>query len=177
MMMRRSPLSILRDLHADRRGAIGVEFVAVIGAWILAAFMLIDVCIVFMNQVTMQDNLNRAALQASADGCFDSRVADTFSRMTSLGKQDVILEARRSTPVATAISPQHGFDSTSVRNGQETVALSPATTADCGPSGQNSVPGGYWIWLHLRYTQNLPIFGSITINRSSLVVSNSLQKP
>ena len=165
----------LRRLRCDRRGSLTLEFLLIFGAWAIAALFLINVCLVFGNEVTMQNQLDRAALQASAQGCLDTQVTSHFAAMHDLLKDGVALDARRQVPGR----PGHTFDRTAVVSADgQVVAWTNDTNATCSPDtngGRDIVPPGDWIWLHLRYTQHFFGFGSITIERSSLVISNSLQ--
>lgn len=146
-------------------GLVALEFLAVVGAWLLALAFLLNICLVLGNGVVMQAVVNRAALQATAKGCVSAPSAANIDSLTHMLADNIVLSA-----VWVQRQDGGGFDRA-------------AALARIDPGGDTSglcfedfdtVPEGDYILLDLEYQQGLLLFPSISVRKTALAVSSSL---
>lgn len=151
-------------------GAAALELIVVVFAWLLAVVVYLNVILMLGNAMLLRSALNRAALQASAQGCLspDAELVleETFEGMFLA--RDVELSAR--TPALASLY----FERADVADASGApLPASERTDAHCA-TGRDRVANSSYIWLHLAYNQRLILLPPVQLELTSLGVSNSL---
>lgn len=145
-----------RMLRRRSQGAVALEVMVILGTYALAILLFLDIVMMLGNAILVQGELNRLALQASAQGCVPSAALDGIENAAGIGIDGVQVEAYAPS------TPGYVFNRADAAQG---------TDATCD-SGQQ--PGGSYIWIDLQYDQRLLLMPSAHVERTALAVSNSL---
>lgn len=151
----------------EESGLVALEFLMVVGAWLLSLAFLINICLALGNGVVMQVVVNRAALQATAQGCVSAPSASSTGNLTRLLANNITLNA-------TWVQRQDGggFDRDAALARVQSGDVSGLCIVDV--EGGDTVPQGDYIFLDLEYEQRLLLFPSIRVQKTALAVSSSL---
>jgi hypothetical protein len=146
-----------RLLLRRSQGQVALEVMVILGTYALAIVLFLDIVVMLGNAAVLQGELNRVALQASAQGCVPQVALDGIAANPGIGVGgDFNIEA---------LAPN---SSSYVFNRSEAETGSDATC----DSGEQ--PGGRYIWIDLQYDQSLLMLPSVHVERTALAVSNSL---
>lgn len=154
------------QLQAEE-GLVALEFMVVVGAWLLALAFLLNICLVLGNGVVMQAVVNRAALQATAKGCVSAPSASNADSLTRMFADNIVLSA-----VWVQRQEGGGFDRDSALAQVQSGDISGLCLDDV--EGGDAVPEGDYIFLDLEYQQDMFLFPSISVRKTALAVSSSL---
>lgn len=158
-----------RDRLRDQSGLAALEFLLVVGVWMMSLAFLFNVALLLGNGMVMQAEVNRLALQASAQGCVSAESEAVVEGLTNLLARDISVASASSDRVANG-----DFD----RGAALDMIDAGEGSAACPRFGvtRDAVAEGDYILIDLRYSQKLLMFPSIEVEKTALSISNSFNR-
>jgi hypothetical protein len=165
---------MLRRLNLkDESAVVALEFLAVVGAWMLTLAFLLDMCLVMGNGVALQSALNRAALQASAQGCVSPESAAKVSSLNRLFAENINVYSSWVPSGAATNQQSLAFNRTAALSNIDSGQSSANCPESVNTGGGDIVPQSDYILLEVKYRQKLFLFPSIDVQKTALAISSS----
>lgn len=171
---------MIQRLRKTERGQVALEMICVMFVWLLCTSMFFNLLFYLGSTMLIDSTLNKAATQIGAFGCVPERTEFYSANIRGLGATNVNVAAKQINNEASASVRDETYytnsggkiesfatDANGVLKGQ--------LISNCTSSFQrDTVPHGRYIWVQMRYTQNLWLFGVHDVHRDVLVVSSGL---